>query len=132
MSVIKNINPKATRPCEYVAFFTMEVPTLEVPVFVYLACDAVSQYCFNTGFEKDESPANILKHIYLLTEHEAFLLHRDKGFTIVLNRFEELSDRIEPMIRSVNGRLLYNKKFHSQIARPVRSSFKNLLLGGNR
>ena len=132
MSVIRNINPKATRPCEYVAFFTMEVPTQEGPAFVYLACDALSQYCFNTGVEKDESPANVLKHIYLLTEHEAFLLHRDKGFTIVLNRFEELSDRIDSMIKPVNGRLIYNKKFHSQIARPVRSSFKNLLLKGSR
>ena len=132
MSIIKNINPKATRPCEYVAFFTMEIPTQEGPAFVYLACDSLSQYCFNTGVEKDESPENILKHIYLLTEHDVFLAHREKGFTIVLSRFEELSDRIEPMIKSVNGRLLYNKKFHSQIARPVRSSFKKLLLEGRR
>ena len=114
---------KASRPCEYVAFFTMEVPSMEGPVFVYMACDAFSGFGFNTGAERDESPDNIIKHIYLLTEDKEFVRHRHKGFTLVLDRFEDLSDRIEGIIKGVNGTLLYNKSLHCEIAKPVRASF---------
>lgn len=110
---------KANRPGEYVAFFTIEVPTKEGPAFIYLGCDAYSEFAFNTGVEKDENPENIIKHVYLLTEDEAFIQHRDKGFTLVFDRFEELSERIEGIIKPVNGRLIYDKKFHNQIAKPV-------------
>lgn len=113
---------KASRPGEYVAFFTMEVPTMEGPAFIFLGCDAYSEFAFKTGVEPNENSENIIKHVYLLTEDKAFLKHRDKGFTLVLDRFEELSERIEGIIKPVNGRLLYDKKFHDKIAKPVRVS----------
>ena len=115
---------KASRPGEYVAFFTVEVPTMEGPAFIYMGCDAFSEFAFNTGVEKDDSAENIIKHVYLLTEDKSFVQHRDKGFTLVFDRFEELSDRIEGIIKSVNGRLIFNKEFHSQIAKPVRESLE--------
>ena len=114
---------KASRPGEYVAFFTMQVPTMEGPGIVFLACDAYSEFGFHTGVEQDEGPANVLKHIYLLTEDENFVRHRDKGFTLVLDKFEELSERIEGIVKPVGGQLLYDKSFHSKIARPIRESF---------
>jgi hypothetical protein len=121
----KEINVlKASRPGEYVALFKIEVPTMEGPSFAYFGCDAYSKFAFNTGFEKNESPENIIKHVYLLTEDKTFVQHSNKGFTLVFDRFEELSERIEGIIKSVNGRLLYNKKFHSQIAKPVRESLE--------
>ncbi len=126
MTIIKNLYPKVTRPGEYVAFFHLELPTMEGPVFAYLACDAYSQYCFNLGAAKDESPETILKHIYLLTEDETFLQHRDKGFTLVLSDFEELSVRIECIIKSVKGTLLYNSKFHSLITKQLRQSLREI------
>lgn len=116
---------KARRPGQYVVFFTMRVPTKEGPGFVFLACDAYSEFGFHTGVEEDESPANILKHIYLLTDDGKFVIHRDKGFTIVLDRYEELSERIEGIIKPVGGQLLCDKNFHGKIARPIRESFLN-------
>ena len=113
---------KASRPGEYVAFFTVEVPTMEGPAFVYMGCDAYSEFAFNAGVESDESPENIIKHVYLLTEDKEFVRHRDKGFTLVLEKYEELSDRLKGIIKSVNGRLLYDKKFHDRITKPVRES----------
>jgi len=59
----------------------------------------------------------------LLTEDKKFIVHRDKGFTLVLNRIEELSERIEDIIKPVNGRLLFNNKFHNQITKPIRAGF---------
>ena len=114
---------KASRPGEYVAFFTIQIPTMEGPGFVFLGCDAYSEFGFHTGVEGDESPANILKHIYLLTEDEKFVIHRDKGFTLVLDRYEELSDRIEGIIKPVNGRLLFNKNFTTKLRSPCERDF---------
>ena len=71
--------PKASRPLEYVAFFTMEFPTKEGPGYVFLACDAYTEFAFNTGVEPNDNPETILKHIYLLTEHPDFICHVDKG-----------------------------------------------------
>lgn len=121
-NTIKNIF-KASRSGEYVAFFTVQIPTMEGPGFVFLGCDAYSEFGFHTGVEEDDSPANILKHIHLLTEDEKFVIHRDKGFTLVLDRYEELSERIEGIIKPVNGQLLFNKSFHNQITKPMREGF---------
>jgi hypothetical protein len=115
---------KAGRPGEYVAFFTVEVATKKGPAFVYLGCDAFTEYAFNMGVEPNESPENIIKHVYLLTEDKTFVQHRDEGFTLVFDRFEELSDRIDRIIKPVNGRLIYNKKFHAQIAKPLLEGLK--------
>jgi hypothetical protein len=121
---MEEIKYKARRPGEYVAFFTMQFQTGEGPAFVFLACDGFTEFAFNTGLEPNENPENVLKHIYLLTEDPTFLLHRDKGFTLVLDRFEELSERIEGIIKPVGGQLLYNKKFHQQIAKPLLKGLK--------
>lgn len=59
----------------------------------------------------------------MLTEDEKFVIYRDKGFTLVLDRYEKLSERIEDIIKPVNGRLLFNKKFHDQITKPMREGF---------
>lgn len=121
---------KASRPGEYVAFFTIEAKTMEGPAFAFLGCDAFTAFAFNIGIESDESPESIIKHIYLLTEDIDFLRHRDKGFTLVLDRYEELADQIERVIQPVNGRLLFDKKYHRQIAKPVRESLGRFLKHG--
>jgi len=114
--------PKASRPGEYVAFFTIELPTLEGPAFVFIGCDADSEFAFHTGVEGNNDPETLIKHIGLLMENRDFLHHRDKGFTLVLEKGEALSDQIERIIEPVNGRLLYDKAFHTRIAKPVLES----------
>jgi len=129
--IINNF-PKVSRPGEYVAFFNIVVPTKEGPAFVYMACDAYSEFGFNTGAELDESPETVLKHVYLLTEDQEFVRHMDKGFTLVLDRFEELSERINAIIKPVNGKLLFDVRFHKQIAEPILKSFSKFVSKSKR
>ena len=121
--IIEKRFPVATRQLEYVAFFVLKIPTLEGTGHAYLACDAFSEYALYTGVELDDNPDTILKHIYLLTEDSEFTRHINKGFTLVLNDYEELSDRINAIINPVKGKLLFDKAFNNQIAEPVRNSF---------
>ena len=114
---------KVSRPGEYLSFFTLQVNVQEKPAFIYLACDAFSAYAYNTGVEMDQSPESILKHIYLLTEHPDFVRHIDKGFTLVLRDYKELSERIEAILVKVNGKLLYNEKLNTLISKPLIEGF---------
>lgn len=116
----------ATRPGEYLAMFILRIPTMEGIGYAFVTCDAFSEYAIYTGVEKDQDTATVLRHIHLLTENEEFLKHRDKGFTLVLNEFEELSEKIEQIITPLRGKLLYDKVLHSRITRPVRESLSNL------
>ena len=114
-----NVFPKITRPGEYVAFLNLKVPTMEGPAYVFLACDGFSEFAFNICTEPDESPESIIKAVYLLTENKDFARHRDQGFTLVFSRFEELSERLDLVVRTFNGKLMFNKNFHKKIAEPL-------------
>lgn len=127
MSNVIDLFPKITRPGEYVAFFNIMVPTLEGPAFMFMACDGYSEFAFHIGAEQDESPANVIKSIYLLTENMAFQRHKNKGFTLVLDRWEELSERIEGIVKPVNGKVMFNKKFHEKIAAPLLAGMNEFL-----
>lgn len=115
--------PKATRQLEYVAFFIIEMPTKEGMGYAYFACDGFSEYAFNTGVESNKNPETILKHIYLLTEHPEFSKKMKKGFTLVIGDFQELADRIEGIIKLVNGKVLFDKSFNNFLSKPVRETF---------
>jgi len=123
----KDKYPKVTRPGEYVAFFTMQAKTKEGPAYIFLGCDAFSEFAFNTGVEPDKKPESILKHIYLLTENPDFVRHMHKGFTLVLDEHLELAEKITAILKTVNGKLMYDKDFHEKIARPVVKSFSQML-----
>ena len=127
MSKVSNKCPKASRPLEYVCFFTVQVKTEEGPAFIFMAVDAYSQFAFNTGVEKDDSPGNIIKHIYLLTEDEKFKEHMDNGFTLVLHKYEELSARINSIIELVGGKLIINEEYHNHVVLPAIKSIRQTL-----
>ena len=120
--------PKAARELEYVAFFDFEMSTLEGPAHIFLAVDAYSQFAFSLGVEPDKKPETVLKNIYFLTENEEFVRYMDNGFTLVLGEYEELSDRINAIIKPVNGKLLFNKSFTSYLSNPVLISFRDSLM----
>ncbi len=114
--------PQATRSGEYIAFFNIQFPTMEGPAYVFMACDAYSEFGFNTGTEPDEKPEIVLKHIHLLTENKDFIRHRHKGFTFVFDRYLELSDRINAILHPLNGRAMFDSEYHNKVAAPLRNS----------
>jgi hypothetical protein len=52
-------------------------------------------------------------------ENKDFVRHMDKGFTLVFDRWEELSERLETVVKPVNGKVMFNKKFHQKSAEPL-------------
>lgn len=120
MMTKNNSFPKATRPGEYVAFFNIQLPTKEGTAYVFMACDAYTEFGFNTGTEQDEKPETVLKHIYLLTEDKDFVRHMDKGFTLVFNQYEEFSDRINAILKPVHGLAMFDAEYHSKVSAPLR------------
>ena len=119
--------PIASRPGEYVSFFSVQLSTKEGPAYFYIAVDAYSQFAFNLGVEKEESPENVLKYIYLLTENSDFVRHMYKGFTLVLEKHEELSPRINVIINPVNGKIMINKAYNTYISLSVLRSLRDML-----
>jgi hypothetical protein len=118
---------KATRPLEYVAFFTFEVRTGEGNGHVFLAVDAYLDFVFNLGVERDKKRETVLKNIYFLLEQPDFKKHLGQGFTLVLEEFQELAPAIESIISPEQGKLLFNKPFNNKIANPVLLTFQKML-----
>lgn len=109
----------ATRPLEYVCFFPASIPTEEIDTYVFLSIDTFSHYNFNTGFEIDDSPESILKHIYLLTEHPDFLIHMNNGFTLVMHKYKELEPRINNIINPIKGKVVFDPEYVNKMMMPV-------------
>ncbi len=121
--------PVATRPLEYVAFFSIEVATKEGNAHIFLAVDAYLDYVFNLGVERSRDQATVLKNVYFLIEHPDFARYLGDGFTLVLEEFQELGEQIMNIIRPNGGQLLFDKTYHHQIIHPVLLSFREMLLG---
>ncbi len=118
---------KANRPLEYVAFCHVKMNIVEGFAYMFLAVDAYSKFAINLGVEHDDSPQTILKNIYELTENEEFTSLNNQGFTLVMEENEDLAERIEAIIKSVNGKLIYNKTYNNRISNPVLLSILNKL-----
>lgn len=120
---------KITRPGEYVAFINIKVSTLEGPGYVFMACDGYSEFAFHIGVEPNEEPETVLKCVYLLMENKDFTRHMHKGFSLVFDRYEELSERIASIIKHSNGKAIFNKAFHNRISTPVLKSLDQFVSG---
>ena len=130
MSKNKDIFPKPSRPLEYVAFLNFKVPTLEGPAYVFMGCDGYSEFGFSICVEPDETDVSIIKAVYLLTENKDFVNQIQRGFTLVFDRFEELAERIEAVVKPLGGKIIFNPKFHQKIAAPVIEGFGEFLKRG--
>ena len=53
----------ATRPLEFVGFFTLKILTDGEALFIFLALDAYTGYLFYLGWEMDQKDETILKKI---------------------------------------------------------------------
>lgn len=111
------MNP--TRQLEYVCFFPASIPTVEEDTYVFVAIDSFSKFTFNTGFENTDSPENVLKHIYLLTEHPDFIIHMNNGFTLVLHKYKELEQRINSIINPMKGKVVFDPEYVNKMMMPV-------------
>jgi len=58
---------------------------------------------------------------------ESFVKHIDKGFTLVLDEHEELTDEITAILKPVKGKLLFNKVFNHYLSNPVLKSLGDSL-----
>lgn len=68
----------------------------------------------------------VLKHIYLLTEHDDFKKNSTKGYTLVLNDYYDLAPRIKSVIQP-HGKILFDEDFHEKVCKPaVESLFRRM------
>ncbi len=124
----KTIFPTPKRPGEYIAFAVLPMNTIkDGQVFMYMAVDAFSKFAYHLGVDRNDNPETILKYIYLLTEDPQFRLYRDKGFTLVFDKHEEMTDRINHIISGVKGNILMDKSYNNFIITPVLKSFFDFL-----
>lgn len=130
MEKVFELFPQISRAGEYVAVFNFAVPTRERLAYVFLACDGFSEFGFNLGVEPNENPETVIKAIRRLTENKDFGRMRENGFTLVFNRWEDLSDRLESVVKPLNGKVLFYPSFHAKIAEPMVSSFKEYIQNG--
>jgi len=113
---------------EYVAFLHLQMNTMmNGPVHLFFAVDAFSGYAFKLGAEPELNAESVLKNIYLMCEIPEFREHNTVGFTLVLDEFEELKDRIEAVIRPDNGWVLFNKTYNNFITNPLLISMDQYL-----
>jgi hypothetical protein len=123
--------PIARRPLEYIAFFDLEIRTRTGPAFIFMAYDPYLDYIFRLSVEAERSPETVLKNIYFLLEDPAFEQHNHKGFTIILDQYQELEERILRIITPENGTVLYDQAFNKYLSGPVlESMLANLKKGG--
>lgn len=109
---------KAERELEYVAFLNVKLNTKEGFAYMFVAIDAYTGLAMSLGVERDESPESVLKNVYLLTEHKDFKSHNNQGFTLVFEDNETLAERIEAIVKSEGGKVIYNKTYNNFIANP--------------
>jgi hypothetical protein len=109
---------KAERELEYVAFLNVKLNTKEGFAYMFVAIDAYTGLAMSLGVERDESPESVLKNVYLLTEHKDFKSHNNHGFTLVFEDNETLAERIEAIVKSEGGKVIYNKTYNNFIANP--------------
>ena len=119
--------PQPTRPCEYVALFTIEISTKEGPGFVFMAYDPYKDFVFNLSVEKNDNADSLLKNIYFLIEDPHFIPYSEKGFTLILEKYEELSLRILRILEPVSGKLIFDKAYNHYLSKPVLENFQNFL-----
>ncbi|MBT1705186.1 hypothetical protein [Chryseosolibacter indicus] len=108
---------------------SFEITTGEGNAHVFLAVDAYLDFVFQLGVERDRKPETVLKNVYNLLENPDFTKHLGKGFTLVLEEFQELAPRIEAIIGGEQGKILFNKALNNTIANPVLLALRDTLRG---
>lgn len=123
--------PIAKRPGEYVAFVVYVIHTLlDGNGYFFLAIDAFNGLTTQLGMETNDNAETILKYIDLLMEYPDIAENKEKGFTLILCEYEEISEKIKAIVSGANGRLLFDKTFHDNISEPALKSLADYLERG--
>jgi len=109
---------KAGRPFEYVCFIPIEFPTEIGNVYMFMAVDFFTNHSIHAGTEKDGSSRSMLKHLKLLMTHKDFIRQLGTGFTIVLDKYPEIAEKIKEIITPFGGKLIYNDTFVASVTAP--------------
>jgi hypothetical protein len=121
---------KATRPLEYICFFPAEFTTRDDgDVYAFMFVDVYSEFVIMTGMEKDRGHKTILKHIRLLTKNKDFLKHKGSPFTLVMHKYEEITEEILHILKPHNGKVLIDDAFVAVKVAPVIESLFASLAG---
>jgi hypothetical protein len=123
---------RATRPLEFVGFFTLKILTEGEALFIFLALDAYSGYLFNLGWEMDQQDKTILKKIYFLLEDPVFLEYNTKGFSLVMEEHDHLAEPIAAIVRFSNGNVMFDRSYNSFLFLPVYESIDRYLKSRNK
>ena len=123
---------RATRPLEYVGFFTLKILTEGEALFIFLALDAYSGYLFDLGWEMDQKDETILKKIYFLLEDPLFVEYNTEGFTLVMEDHYQLIEPIVVIAGLSNGKVVYDRSYNSFLFQPVYESINRYLKSQNK
>lgn len=119
-----------TRPLEYVCFFPAEFPTRDDgDVYAFIFVDAYSEFVIMTGMGKDRSHKTILEHIRLFTSHKDFQMHKGKPFTLLLHKYDEITDDILHIIKPFKGKVIIDDAFVAEKITPVLETLFSSLAG---
>jgi len=109
----------AIRPGEYLVVYPIEFPPVKTgTVYIFVAIDVYSEFCFHLETEQDMSSATMLKNIGRLIENKDFLHHRDKGFTLVLHKYEEVLPEMLKIISPYGGKVIFSDPFVASVIVP--------------
>jgi hypothetical protein len=127
MARSQKIFPVSKRPLEYVAFFCIKIPTKEGDAHLFTAFDPFMDFIFSLSVEREESPETVLKNVYFLMENPQFVPYMAKGFTLVFEKYEDLSERISKILEPAGGKWLFDKPFNHYLSDPVVQSLVDYL-----
>lgn len=119
--------PIATRPMEFIALSVFIIHSVDGDIYFYFAIDAFSGFVIHIGTDRNDNPETLIKHVYLLTENSAFILNRKNEYTLVFEKYEELSDKIKAIIIGVNGKLIIDKEYNYYISNRRLSNLKQYI-----
>ena len=122
----------ATRPLEFLGFFTLKIQSEGHAVYIFLALDAYSGYLFNLGWEMDQDDETVLKKIYFLLEDPVFLEYNTEGFTLVMEDHDELAVPIAHIVGLSKGNVMFNRAYNAFLFQPLFESITQYLKSQNK
>lgn len=96
---------------EYVALVVIELSTKEGPAFIFLAYDPFRDVIFNQQMELNDSPQSALNSLYFLVEDPMFHTGSNEAFTLVLDKYEEISQNMQRVLDPLKRKLLFAPPF---------------------
>ncbi len=89
---------------------------------MFIGYDVFQDKVFQLGLERDKLADTVLQNVYRLVDHPFFQDYRGEGFTLLIEEFETLADRMEKIVNPSGGKVLYNRALTNEVIHPVLAS----------